>query len=67
MLTEAVIKKAIKEGKDVQLSDGNGRGAGRLVLRLKGGQADWYAQQWVSDKRRLSKIGAYPSITLSEI
>lgn len=66
MLTEAVIKKAIKEGKDVQLSDGNGRGAGRLVLRLKGGQADWYAQQWVSDKRRLSKIGSYPSITLSE-
>lgn len=65
MLTENEIRKALKNGADVQLSDGKGRGAGRLVLRIKSGEAEWYAQQWVSNRRRLSKIGSYPTITLS--
>lgn len=66
MLTEAIIKKAIKAGAKTQLSDGNARGAGRLVLRIKGDDAEWYAQQWVGDRRRLSKIGSYPALTLAQ-
>lgn len=65
MLTESAIKKELKEGRDVQLSDGKGRGTGRLVLRVKNGKADWYAQQWIEDDRRMSKIGSYPTINLS--
>lgn len=65
MLTEAVIKSALKAGKDVQLSDGKGRGAGRLILRIRRGQADWFAQQWVHDRRTLSHIGTYPSTSLA--
>lgn len=65
MLTEPVIRKKLKEGKDVQLADGNGRGAGRLVLRIRNGKADWYAQQWVNNRRVLTIIGQYPTITLA--
>lgn len=65
MLTEPVIRKALKSGVPVQLSDGRGRGAGRLVLRIKDQDADWYAQQWIDGKRRLSKIGSYPDVTLA--
>lgn len=65
MLTEPAIKKAIREGRKVQLADGNGRGTGRLVLRVKDGEGEWYAQQWVGNKRKLSKIGSYPSVTLA--
>lgn len=66
MLTDIDIKRALKMGKDTQLSDGNARGTGRLIVRIKAGKADWYAQQWVNDKRRLSHIGAYPQISLAE-
>ncbi len=65
MLTEPAIRKALKGGKDVQIADGNGRGTGRLVLRIKDGEGEWYAQQWVANKRKLSKIGSYPSVTLA--
>jgi integrase len=66
MLTESIIKRALKEGKATQLSDGNARGTGRLILRVKDERAEWYAQQWVNDKRRLSRIGSYPTLSLSD-
>jgi integrase len=66
MLTESIIKNALKKGADVQLSDGNARGTGRLILRIKQGEADWYAQQWVNDRRRLSRIGSYPTLSLAQ-
>lgn len=66
MLTEAEIKRTLKIGNDTQISDGRARGTGRLILRIKSGKADWYAQQWVNDRRRLSHIGSYPQISLSE-
>lgn len=65
MLTESDLKRAIKEGKNKLLSDGKGRGAGRLVFRIKDGSAEWYAQQWINNRRTLAKIGAYTNITLS--
>jgi integrase len=66
MLTESTIKSALKRGIDTQLSDGNARGAGRLILRLKDGQAYWYAQQYIERQRRLAKIGSYPDVSLAQ-
>lgn len=73
-LTDSEIKRSIKEverqGRQKTLSDGDGRGTGRLVLIIKPMAtrvtADWYAQQWRSGKRSMSKIGSYPSITLAD-
>lgn len=66
MLTETIIKNTLKKGSAAQLSDGNARGAGRLVLRIKDGQGEWYAQQWINDRRRLSRIGNYPTVSLAQ-
>lgn len=51
---------------NTQLSDGNGKGRGRLVLIVRNGRADWYAQQWLAGKKRLKKMGTYPRLTLAE-
>jgi integrase len=66
MLTESVIRNALKQGGNVQLADGSARGTGRLILRIRDGQAYWYAQQYVDENRRLAKIGSYPSLTLAQ-
>lgn len=73
-LTDGVIRHAIKRveksGKQRSLTDGEGRGTGRLVLVLKRMPtrvtAEWMAQQWRDGKRIKSKIGAYPSMPLAE-
>lgn len=66
----AAIKKAVKLGKQVSLTDGEGRGTGRLALIIKpmprGATADWMAQQWRDGKRIKAKIGAYPAMSLAE-
>jgi integrase len=36
------------------------------VLMIRGSSAEWYAQHWHHGKRKLSKIGSYPSLSLSE-
>jgi integrase len=67
MLTEAEIRKAIRKGGQKTLADGRGKGAGRLLLRIRPSSTpEWYAQQWTGDKRRLQKIGSYPSMTLAD-
>ena len=52
------------------LTDGEGRGTGRLVLILKPMPsrvtAEWMAQQWRDGRRTKSKIGSYPAMSLSE-
>lgn len=72
-LTDAEIRRAIKRteatGKQETLTDGEGRGTGRLVLLVKRMPtrvtADWYAQQWRSGRRTRAKIGTYPAMTLA--
>lgn len=68
MLTDAEIVRAIKSGANKQLTDkrGTGRGTGRLVLIVRSGRAEWYAQQWMNGTKRLSKIGSYPSVSLAK-
>ena len=73
-LTDGQIRQAIKRveqtGKQETLIDGDGRGTGRLVMILKPMPtrvtADWMAQQWRDGKRTKKKLGAYPSMPLSQ-
>jgi integrase len=73
-LTEGTIRKAIKRAetfqKEISLTDGEGRGTGRLALILKPMPsrvtAEWMAQQWRDGKRTKSKLGSYPAMSLAE-
>ena len=73
-LTDAAIRHAIKRvGKsraEEQLTDGEGRGTGRLALIIKPMPsrvvANWAAIQWRNGKRTKSTIGAYPTFSLAE-
>lgn len=72
-ITDAAIRTAIRksesQGKPGTLSDGDGKGTGRLRLTIRPMPtrtiADWYAVQWRDGKRTQAKIGSYPSITLA--
>ena len=63
------IKRVEKTRKQKTLTDGEGRGTGRLLLILKPMPArvtaDWMAQQWRDGRRTKSKIGTYPALSLS--
>lgn len=71
-LTDGSIRQAIKQveksGRQMNLTDGEGRGTGRLVLVLKAMPkrvtAEWMAQQWQDGKRTKAKLGNYPSMSL---
>jgi hypothetical protein len=73
-LTDGMIRHAIKRveksRKQSELTDGEGRGTGRLVLFLKPTStrvtAEWMARQWRDGKRTKSKIGSYPAVSLSQ-
>ena len=67
-LTDSAVKHAIKRversRKEETLTDGEGRGTGRLAIVLKPMPmrvtSVWMPQQWRDGKPIKSKIGAYP-------
>src|SRR3984893_4174638 len=73
-LTDGVIQQALKRVKKSRkqetLTDGEGRGTGRLGLVLQPMPtrvtADWMAQQWRDGRGTKSKIGSYPPQWLSD-
>jgi integrase len=73
-LTDGMIRHAIKRvektRKQQSLTDGEGRGTGRLVLFLKPMPTrvteECMAQQWRDGRRTKHKIGSYPAKSLSE-
>src|SRR2546430_149222 len=64
------LKRVEKSRKQETLSDGEGRGTGRLVLFLrpmpKRVLSEWMAQQWRDGRRTKSKIGSYPTLSLAD-
>ncbi len=73
-LTDGAIRQALKRveqtARQENLTDGEGRGTGRLVLIVRAMPkrviADWMAQQWRDGKRTKKKLGAYPSMSLAQ-
>jgi integrase len=73
-LTESTIRHAIKRversRKPETLTDGDGKGTGRLLIILKPMPtrvtAKWTAQQWRNGKRTKVTMGNYPSMSLAE-
>jgi integrase len=73
-LTDGEIRQALKRVEQSRtqetLSDGEGKGTGRLVLFLrpmpKRVIADWMPQQWREGRRIKSKIGSYPTLSLKD-
>jgi hypothetical protein len=74
MITESKIKaavRAVENGRPrVELRDGGGRGAGRLVLIVRAKAAtvttEFYAQWYRDERRVMSKLGSYPIISLAD-
>lgn len=66
MLTDTAIRKAIKSGRKCQLSEGAGKGTGRLLLIIRPPLVEWYVQQWKAGKRTLKKLGSYPGMSLED-
>jgi len=64
------LKRVAKQQKMETLTDGEGRGVGRLTLVIKPMPtrvtADFFAQQYRDGKRIKSKIGSYPALSLAE-
>jgi len=73
-ITDAEIRAAIRRvqsgARRVTLSDGHGKGGGRLQLMVRparhGALCEWYAAQHQSGRRRLAKLGVYPQTTLAQ-
>jgi integrase len=64
------IRRVEASRKQETLTDGEGRGTGRLALTLKPMPtrvtAEWMAQQWREGRRTKSKIGSYPAMSLAD-
>lgn len=67
MLTDVAIRKAVKSQQPQRLTEGAGRGTGRLLLMIRPGCApEWYAQRFENGRKRLTKLGNYPGLTLAD-
>lgn len=68
MLTEKQIRALKAREKDYVVSDGrSARGEGVLILKVRpNATKEFYFQRHVDGKKRLSKVGVWPSLTLTE-
>lgn len=63
-LTDVQVRKAVASGVPRVLTDGRGKGVGRLVLIIRS-SAEWYARIQRDGKRQSVKLGTYPEMSLS--
>lgn len=66
MITDAAIRKALRDGKFKRLADPSPRGSGRLLAVISPPLVEWYAQRIVDGKRRLKKLGSWPELSIAE-
>jgi integrase len=75
MINEANIRAAMRDaprsGKTaIELKDDGARGEGRLAMIVRVGAArvstEWYAVWYVSGRRRMAKMGTYPTVSLAD-
>lgn len=71
LLTDAAIQAAMRRVKrgdvtEATLADAAPRGAGKLVLVVRGSRAEWYARRIETGRVRKEKLGAYPALTLEQ-
>ncbi len=66
MITDAAIRKALRDGRFQRLADPAPRGAGRLLAVVKPPLVEWYAQRIVGGQRRLTKLGTWPAMTIAQ-
>jgi integrase len=74
MITDSRIKAAIKRVKAsksrLELRDNGDRGGGRLTLVVRNFRkqitCEWYALYYRDGKRRFTKLGVYPALSLAE-
>lgn len=74
MITDSRIKAAIKRVRTsksrIELRDNGDRGGGRLTLVVRSFRAritcEWYALYYRDGKRRFTKLGVYPMLSLVE-
>jgi hypothetical protein len=74
MITESQIRSAIRrvgagEHKSLDLRDGGPRGSGRLALIVRAAGerviSEWYAVYFRDGKRKMAKLGSYPTMPLA--
>jgi integrase len=75
MITETAIKAAIRNAptsrkRAIELKDGGERGAGRLSIQIRALKetvaAEWYAVYYRDGKRVMTKIGSYPTLSVTD-
>jgi integrase len=66
MITDAAIRKALRDGEFKRLADPAPRGAGRLLAVVKPPLVEWYAQRIVGGQRKLSKLGTWPAMSIAQ-
>lgn len=66
MITDAAIRKALRDGSFKRLADPAPRGTGRLLAVVKAPLVEWYAQRIVDGKRRLAKLGTWPAMSIAQ-
>lgn len=70
MITETAIRAAARKAQPCELRDGGARGEGRLVLVVRPAASrittDWYAVWYRHGRRRMTKMGAWPTMALGE-
>jgi len=68
MLTEKQIQALKPKDKDYVISDGRtSRGEGVLLIKVRpNGTKEFYFQRHIAGKKKLSKIGVWPAMKLTD-
>lgn len=70
MISDAALQRAMRAQKAATMIDPGPRGGGRLIAMVRpipsGALIEFYARQIADGRRRLTKLGTYPSMSLAQ-